>query len=82
MSERRALVPPDPKRCQAEKSNGPFRMGGPAFTRCGSKPILIVREKKVGKDGRRGSMSLCLECYSQLVKQLGADHVTTRSVKS
>jgi hypothetical protein len=65
------LIPADRRRCQAEKPNGPFRMGGPAFTRCGNRPTLIAKETKPGADGRCGSMSLCPSCHAVFTQQVG-----------
>lgn len=39
--------------------------------RCNERPAVIVREKEAGKDGERGSMSLCPDCFVQLCLQLG-----------
>lgn len=30
-----------------------------------NKAAVIVKELKPGKDGRKGSMSLCVECFAQ-----------------
>lgn len=75
------LIPPDKERCQAEKPNGPFRMGGPAYSRCSSRPLFIATERKKGPDGQRGSMSLCATCYAVLVRQLGPKHVTLKPIQ-
>lgn len=66
--------PADLSQCQAEKPNGPFRMGGPAFSRCGNAPVYVATEKKPPAGSKyRGSMSLCLGCYQQFHDQgLGA----------
>lgn len=62
--KRKPLVPPDRVRCQAEiQEGGSFmQLGRHAFQRCESVPIVIVREVNPGRDGRRGSMSLCQSC--------------------
>ena len=62
--KRKPLVPPDRVRCQAEiREGGSFmQLGRHAFQRCASAPTVIVRETKPGRDGRRGSMSLCQSC--------------------
>lgn len=66
------LIPPDPKRCQAEKSiGGPFSFGPPGTTRCVKPPTVIVSEMKPGKDGLCGSMSLCDGCLVLLAQQVG-----------
>jgi hypothetical protein len=37
--------------------------------RCNVPPVVIVTEAKPGKDGQRGSMSLCADCFVQLCLQ-------------
>ena len=67
------FTPPDRERCQAAKPNGNtfMTLGGiPRLERCKNKPIFIAIEVEAGKDGERGSMSLCLECQRQMLKQL------------
>lgn len=61
------LTPPDPKRCQAIKRVGAFAFGPPSDTRCSNAPTVIATEKKPGKDGLVGSMSLCDAC-SQILR--------------
>jgi hypothetical protein len=66
------LEPPDRKQCQAEKPNGYTFLtfgGRPGRVRCTNKPRLIVTEKKPGKDGLKGSMSLCPDCFAVFQKQ-------------
>lgn len=66
------LIPADPDRCQTEITEyRPFIMGGDVnqTRRCSNAPTWIATEKKPGKDGQRGSMSLCDDCREQLVKQ-------------
>ena len=70
------LIPPDRARCQAEIPNGASFMtlgGRPELVRCTSAPTVIVREKLPGKDGQRGSMSLCGVCLVVFKQQLGED---------
>jgi len=75
------LTPADPKRCQADvPGNGPFVMGGEIGdprngyrVRCKNTPAVYAVEKRPGKDGQIGSMSLCAECRAMFVKQLGED---------
>ena len=68
MKEQKPLEPPDRERCQAEvhvTKNNTWQMGGrPEKTveRCDKKPAFVLSERTPGKDGRCGSMSLCLEC--------------------
>lgn len=83
------LTPPDFSRCQAEKpGNGPFTMGGEIGdprngyrVRCRETSTVVATEKNPGKDGRRGSMSLCDSCRSVLVKQLGEDYASFVPIK-
>ncbi len=64
---------PDKKRCQADIQIVPsirtaLRLGAPdihAWKRCENAPIVIVKEKKPGKDGKKGSMSLCADCLQK-----------------
>lgn len=70
------LIPPDLDRCQAEKKVGchpdaqHFMIIGPAgMERCKSKPHYIVCELKAGKDGLKGSMSLCSACLAVFIDQ-------------
>lgn len=68
------LTPPDRARCQAEiTTHNPWVMGGPVrqTTRCSNAPTVVIYEKKKGKDGRKGSMSLCDSCLAVARKQLG-----------
>lgn len=67
------LTPPDLERCQADKPNGHTFMtlgGRPGLERCKDKPTVIVHEKKPGKDGLMGSMSLCTHCLIQFMQQV------------
>lgn len=78
------LTSPDKERCQAEKPNGNTFMtlgGSPRLERCKNKPILIAIEVEPGKDGKRGSMSLCLECQLQLLKQLPPGYATFEKIE-
>lgn len=68
-AKRAKLVPPDPKRCQAEKRS--FMTLGPGRNRCENVPVVIASERESGPDGRRGSMSLCAECRAVLVEMKG-----------
>jgi hypothetical protein len=68
------LTPPDLEQCQAEKPNGNTFMtlgGSPGLVRCENKADFIAVEKEKGKDGQRGSMSLCTKCRLVFVKQMG-----------
>lgn len=71
------LIPPDLERCQADKPNGNTFMtlgGRPALVRCNNVPVCIATEREAGKDGQKGSMSLCAECWTQMFRQLGAHY--------
>lgn len=60
------LIPPDMKQCQVEKPNGNTFMtlgGVPGLVRCKNKPTVLVKETKAGKDGQKGSMTMCASCY-------------------
>lgn len=72
------LEAPDLKRCQTIRRSGSFlSMGGiPKETRCREKAVWIATEAKPGKDGRRGSMSVCDGCQEKLKKQLGPGYAT------
>lgn len=65
------LEPVDYKRCQGERSNGftAFSLGGEhQWIRCENKPIWLAIEKKPGKDGLIGKMSVCEPCAKILEK--------------
>lgn len=67
------LTPPDQKRCQAEKPNGvTFMTYGGRFemVRCTNAPRWIATEIEIGKDGKRGGMSLCADCRAVLEMQM------------
>lgn len=77
------LIPPDLKQCQGERHNGNSFMtlgGVPGYIRCEKKPIVIATERKPGKDGRIGSMSLCMECWTAMMEQLGDDHAIVKPI--
>ncbi len=82
------LIPPDLNRCQAERKTGcwpdaqRFMVIGPAgWERCGNAPEVISTEIKPGKDGQRGSMSLCAACQIEMIKQMGAGFATFTPIK-
>lgn len=57
------LIPPDYDRCQAEQREGSFMTLGPRrMVRCEKPPVWLAVELKAGKDGERGSMTLCNDC--------------------
>ena len=39
--------------------------------RCENKPAYIVKELKPGPDGRKGSMSVCMECEPACTRMMG-----------
>lgn len=77
----KALEAPDKERCQAEKKASFMQMGGPLMRRCAKRPMLIVKEKKPGPDGRRGSMSLCEECFAEFLVAYGPNHAIVRMIR-
>ncbi len=65
------LIPPDLKRCQAERKNGSFMSFGlPDFIRCKNKPTHIVTEAPRDDKTEQGSMSLCAKCLVICLKQM------------
>ena len=77
------LEPPDFERCQAETTQrAPFALGGThRRKRCDNVPTVILIEKVPGKDGRIGSMSLCPECLTICLEQLGKENFTIAKIK-
>lgn len=78
------LTPPDIDQCQAEKPNGQSFMtlgGGPGYVRCADEPTVIATENKAGRDGLKGSMSLCDECKAKLLEQMGTDYATFATIE-
>jgi hypothetical protein len=79
------LTPPDKKRCQAEVPNGHsfMTLGGTpgGRVRCSNIPAFIAKENKPGKDGRKGSMSLCESCSKVFVDTLGPSFATLTPIK-
>jgi len=70
-----ALIPPDVERCQAMNPNDCSFMsfgGVPKMVRCTNKPVTIATEVVPREDGLIGSMSLCNECWTKLIEQMGA----------
>ena len=83
-SEKTKLIPPDTKRCQAEKPNGLSFMslgGQPGLVRCRNIPIVVITEivPKV-KSEPQGSMSLCPWCWKVYMKQEGMENVTVEPI--
>lgn len=78
------LAPPDKERCQAEVPNGHSFMtlgGSPGRVRCSNVPTLIAKENQPGKDGRKGSMSLCESCGQKFVEKMGLSFATLTPIK-
>lgn len=78
------LIPPDRKRCQAEKPNGANFMtlgGRPELVRCSNKPSVIATETKPGEDGRKGSISLCADCLKVFQRQLPPGFATFEVIR-
>lgn len=83
------LIPPDLKRCQAEHREGSFMTLGPRrMVRCDKPPVFLAVEIIAGKDGRRGAMSLCLDCakvmmdVEDLRKRVQLQPITTKAKPS
>ena len=49
--------------------------------RCKNKPNRIVSEIKKGKDGLKGSMSMCNECFVVFTKQVGIKGYKIKEIK-
>ena len=78
------LIPADLERCQAITPNGNTFMtlgGRPGLERCTNKPYVVAKENRPGKDGKRGSMSLCSDCLGVFVRQKGAGFATITQIK-
>lgn len=70
MAKKDPLIPPDAKRCQFEHRPGSFMTLGPrSWVRCEAKPDFVAAEIKNGKDGRKGSMSLCSKHAKLMLEQ-------------
>jgi hypothetical protein len=83
------LEPVDYERCQADVPGpGPFVMGGDTGdpmngwrVRCPNLPSVVAAEKEPGEDGRIGSMSLCMNCMHEFLRQHGDDYAHFTSTK-
>ncbi len=76
------LTPPDRTQCQAEKADGFMVLGGNHRRhRCTNKPIVVVTERQVGKDGQRGSMSLCEECKGVFEQRFPPSYVKFEPIR-
>lgn len=62
------MIRVDLKQCQAEISTATFMsLGGQhKFIRCTKIPTVIATERKPGRDGKKGSMSLCNSCCLEM----------------
>jgi len=79
------LEKPDEAQCQAEKPNGQSFMtfgGGHKMVRCTEKPQFILTENKPGKDGKKGSMSLCSSCLTVFLKQMPPEYASVAEIVS
>jgi len=81
------LIPPDPEQCQAQHKEGcwpdaqHFMVIGPRqLVRCKNPPTVIAYEKRPGKDGRKGSMSLCNKCLVVFIEQFGGQFATIKPI--
>lgn len=78
------LSPPDPRQCQALKPNGENFMtfgGGHKMLQCKERPVWLATENHPGKDGMRGSMTLCDTCSETMKAQLGETFATLEPLK-
>jgi hypothetical protein len=80
------LTPPDLRRCQAEKpvpANASFMTLGPTRrVRCDAVPVVVATEVKPDEHGRRGSMSLCGDCWAVFMRQRGVPEATFEPITS
>lgn len=75
------LIPADPRRCQAEKTDWTFMTFGPkVYYRCKNKPIAIGYETVPAKDGTKGSMSFCADCLAVFKEKHPQIYATIRFV--
>lgn len=60
----RDLSPADPERCEARMQDGVsfMTLGTHPWRRCEAKPVVVLRDRNKGADGKRQSMSLCASC--------------------
>lgn len=83
MAKHKPLIPPDLKRCQAEKPNGYSFMtigGRPSLERCTNVPHVVATEAEPGADGRCGAMSLCTECLTVFTRQMPQGFATFQTL--
>ena len=69
-------IPVDKDRCQAYIEESFMALGAVQLFRCDKAPVYIATESKPGKDGLRGSMSLCRYCTGGMIRAMGEDHAT------
>lgn len=69
-------APVDYERCQAEKTEDASFMllGKPVMVRCSKLPAFVAKEKKPGKDGSIGQMSLCDDCAEVFKVRMPLDY--------
>ena len=73
------MIPIDKDRCQAEKPNkvNSFTLGGEKkLIRCDNKPTVIATETKPDRQGIKGSMTMCEECFEVAKNQLSEYYFT------
>lgn len=56
-------------------------LGPRQYVRCTKPATVIVTEKKPGKDGQRGTMSLCDHCFAIFLKTYGPHFATAQEIK-
>lgn len=61
------LGPADEDPQTGEKRGGSRQVD--RYWRCREAPVCIVEERELGKDGEKGQMSLCLNCFVALFAQ-------------
>jgi len=83
------LIPPDKKRCQRQFVSGcwpdaaHFMIIGPReLIRCKNKPAYIIKERKPGRDGKKGSMSLCACCFTTFIREFGLHFADIKKLKN
>lgn len=81
---KKSLIPADTSQCQAMVKEGSFMTLGPrSWDRCTKKPTVVVSEEQPGKDGQKGSMSMCQECFEvfQLTLPQWTDFYSSKKIR-
>lgn len=72
MTKESDLIPPDLSQCQAYPNvarHTAFNLGpGPIPERCENTPVCLAVEIEPGKDGLKGSMTLCETCRDLMME--------------